>query len=233
MQMRKVGFYTMGRLQMLSIDFVRSQSIRIRNKSVYVSLALIVFFFNSSIITTSNAQQASNSRQLPYIFNVGNNLGVICSPDGVIISRPVPDLYIEYENDDYIVFSGAEVNEDPKLDVEYITHAAIYIKANHFFSDFVYSVIDRFADGLCSVRSFDGKWGYIDTNGVLVIPTVWFYAEPFCHGLGLVAIETQDGFGTGGYGYQYVCINRNGVIVSLDTELYWNLWEKYLWGTEE
>jgi hypothetical protein len=50
-----------------------------------------------------------------------------------------------------------------------------------------------FNEGLCGVQK-DGKWGYIDTGGHLVIPTQFDSANPFVEGLARVNLGSQVGF---------------------------------------
>jgi hypothetical protein len=50
-----------------------------------------------------------------------------------------------------------------------------------------------FSEGLCGVKKA-GKWGYINTNGILVIPNQFDYARPFIEGLANVQLGNQIGF---------------------------------------
>jgi len=45
-----------------------------------------------------------------------------------------------------------------------------------------------FSEGLAQVRS-NGKWGYINTEGQIVIPATFDGATPFRNGMALTALE--------------------------------------------
>lgn len=58
----------------------------------------------------------------------------------------------------------------------------------------VYSQVYNFSEGFCAVKNAEGKWGYIDPDGILRIPCTYEVANEFSCGLALVKTET-------GYGY--------------------------------
>jgi hypothetical protein len=49
-----------------------------------------------------------------------------------------------------------------------------------------------FCDGLATVKDTNGKWGYIDKTGKLVIPCQWNDSGNFKNGIGRV--KDSDGF---------------------------------------
>ncbi len=61
-------------------------------------------------------------------------------------------------------------------------------------TDFVYEHIDFFSEERALVRKEDGKWGYIDKNGVEIIPAVYEKASQFYHGLASVTEDGVDSF---------------------------------------
>lgn len=65
-----------------------------------------------------------------------------------------------------------------------------------------------YSEGLAPV-CIDGKIGFINTSGVLVIPAVWENAEPFLNGLSLVKGE---------YGYGFINTRGQTVIAPIWTE---------------
>ena len=84
---------------------------------------------------------------------------------------------------------------------------ALYIYPGDYFSDFIYSEIWRFSEGLAPV-SIEYWFGYIDLTGKFVIPPQWEWAEPFKDGYATVTYEAEDK-------YCNAWINHDGVIVSL------------------
>jgi hypothetical protein len=53
-----------------------------------------------------------------------------------------------------------------------------------------YDEISYFSEGLAAVK-IDGKWGYIDTAGTLVIPAQYKKAQPFSEGLAAVKLDKE------------------------------------------
>ena len=66
-----------------------------------------------------------------------------------------------------------------------------------------YDEAERFSEGLAPVK-MDGKWGFIDKNGVMIIQPKYDYVAGFSNGLSLVGIKNW-----GKLGY----INKDGVEV--------------------
>jgi hypothetical protein len=60
-----------------------------------------------------------------------------------------------------------------------------------------------FSEGLAAVRAADGKLGYIDITGKIVIPTQFLYARPFSEGLAAVANDQ----------FQFGYIDAHGKVV--------------------
>jgi len=54
---------------------------------------------------------------------------------------------------------------------------------------------DHFAEGLAAVRVDDGRWGYIDDSGEIVIDAKYGHASHFGDGLGFVQFPEADKFG--------------------------------------
>ena len=63
--------------------------------------------------------------------------------------------------------------------------------------------VSDFSEGLAAVQDENGKWGFIDENGNVVIHCQWYYAVPFSDGMALVIDEEHRG------GF----IDKNGNIV--------------------
>ncbi|MCM1352375.1 MAG: WG repeat-containing protein [Alistipes senegalensis] len=58
------------------------------------------------------------------------------------------------------------------------------------------AVNSYFSDGLCLFKTEDNKYGYIDTEGHVVIQPKYRYATPFCEGIAVVDDETKYTFGS-------------------------------------
>jgi len=91
--------------------------------------------------------------------------------------------------------------------------------------------IDAFSDGLAVVAK-DGKYGFIDTAGRLVIPCEWDWAQPFTEDLALVMKDGRCGFiDTAGvlaipceyddalFSEGCFILLKDGVVIILDREL--------------
>jgi hypothetical protein len=100
---------------------------------------------------------------------------------------------------------GSSQNRITPLQIECIDNLKRYIKENNksysiidtdtnFEIPLKYDEVGYFSEGLaaCCIRN---KWGYIDKNGVEVIPLKFVRAEKFCNGLAEVKISSdQNGF---------------------------------------
>ena len=56
-----------------------------------------------------------------------------------------------------------------------------------------YDFVDEYSEGLAWVR-LNGKYGFIDKSGTLVIPCMYDYADSFHDGLAWVGLNGKDGF---------------------------------------
>lgn len=97
-----------------------------------------------------------------------------------------------------LMLSCAYAEAAEKVDKATVTFPETYY-AMHAYSELAYA--SPFSEGLAAV-SIDGKIGFINDSGMLVIPATWENAEPFRDGLSLVKGE---------YGYGF--INRKGEII--------------------
>ena len=70
-----------------------------------------------------------------------------------------------------------------------------------------YDYANPFSEELACIRdSTTHKYGFIDTDGNVVIPCEYYYAAPFSDGLSLVSMRDADGRSKGGY------IDKSGVV---------------------
>ena len=60
------------------------------------------------------------------------------------------------------------------------------------YMDVYQSDVPLFTSGIQPVMSLEGKWGYIDTNGTVIIPCVYECASPVYDGI--VYVKTDEGF---------------------------------------
>lgn len=89
-----------------------------------------------------------------------------------------------------------------------------------------YEIYGGFHDGLALVKK-DGKYGYINTKGKLVIDAVYDYAEDFSEGRAIVG---NSGYGASGDHVQYGVIDKNGkTIVKLKYDAIGNFSEGMAW----
>lgn len=70
---------------------------------------------------------------------------------------------------------------------------AIGLDGRVAISDPRFSRMKPFSEGLAAVEA-DGRWGYIDTSGALVIAPAFDMAGPFSEGLAVVRVEGRYGF---------------------------------------
>lgn len=69
-----------------------------------------------------------------------------------------------------------------------------------------YDSVGNYSEGLAPVTK-DGKTGYIDTEGQLIIPLIYDSGDHFEHGVAQVGVFNEDG--SGGHGY----IDHNGYVL--------------------
>ena len=62
-----------------------------------------------------------------------------------------------------------------------------------FLTDFIFQQIGEFNDGLAPAK-IEGKWGFIDAKGGMVIEARFSYAYPFLQGLAPVSIDKKYGY---------------------------------------
>ena len=68
----------------------------------------------------------------------------------------------------------------------------------------------EFSDGLCSVEMADGKTGYVDSTGKLVIPFSYDKGFAFHNGVAVVGRINKEVFGDNRIEYKYALINKQG-----------------------
>lgn len=134
---------------------------------------------------------------------------VLCNTRGEYLHTPVPYaiepvLTLYDENGD----SFGEVYGYVGLNGNYL---AIVLDANDYFSGYVFSDVFSCSESLITVADLNGKYGYLDQQGNIIIPCQWSWAEPFENGVAVVSYETA-------YGYANVWIDKTGRIISLDPE---------------
>lgn len=78
--------------------------------------------------------------------------------------------------------------------------SALFNKSGQMLSKFEYRLIGKFKDGIAIARK--DKYGFIDSNGDIVIPMQFDYCEQFSHGYALVMQKGKWG-----------AIDRNGKII--------------------
>lgn len=93
--------------------------------------------------------------------------------------------------------------EDHEHDREML---AIYISSIDYFSGFIYKDV-QWAEGFISA-AYNGRYGYLDMSGNVVIPFQWASGAPFHNGIAQVGYETSDG-------YAIAYIDTTGTIVAL------------------
>lgn len=74
-------------------------------------------------------------------------------------------------------------------------------------------------DGLAAVKK-DGKWGYIDTTGKVVVPFIYDTANPFSEGLAVVGKIAEDTAGEDGVVYKLGFIDRAGKYTPFKMQTY-------------
>lgn len=61
--------------------------------------------------------------------------------------------------------------------------------------EFMYAdTVFDFYEGLAAFRTLNGLYGYVDTNGTVVIPPIYSYASPFSDGLAPVKLGSKYGY---------------------------------------
>ena len=139
---------------------------------------------------------------------------VPCDTHGEYLHTPVPyeiepalTLYDDCGN-----FLG-EVYGFVGVDGNYLA-----IILDSYFSGFIFSDVFCCSESLIPVADLNGKYGYLDQQGNIVIPCQWSWAEPFENGVAIVSYETA-------YSYANVWIDKSGRIISLDPEYGYTLQE--------
>ncbi len=168
----------------------------------YVSLLIITFMISTS-------SQAKSDVFVKQLQKGTSTYYVLCLEDGTELHEPIP-----YPIDDAPFeggFDGCDIFAyyDPITDNESF---AIYFESTGFFSGFIYREVHDFSEGLAAACSLvNGKFGYIDRNGNVIVPFQWEWAEDFENGIAMVTYQTFDD-------YKNVWINKTGEIISIDPE---------------
>lgn len=131
---------------------------------------------------------------------------VLMRADGSMLHEPTPYEIYEVRGSSESVEVYACFVEDPGNHDNDREMLAIYIASADYFSGFIYQDV-QWSEGYISA-AYEGRYGYLDMNGNVVIPFQWAVASPFHNGIAQVDYETS-------YGYAIAYIDTTGTIVAL------------------
>ena len=131
---------------------------------------------------------------------------VLLREDGSKVHEPTQYEIYEVRGTSGSIEVYASFVEDPKGHEHDREMLAIYISSIDYFSGFIYQDV-QWSEGFISV-AYNGRYGYLDMNGKIVIPFQWASGAPFHDGIAQVGYETS-------YGYAIAYIDTTGTIVGL------------------
>lgn len=130
---------------------------------------------------------------------------VLMRSDGSMVHEPTQyEIYAVRSDDDIEVYACyVEDPNDHENDAEML---GIYIVSEDYFSGFIYNDV-QWSEGYISA-AYEGRYGYLDMKGNVVIPFQWTTGSPFHNGIAEVVYEAS-------YGYAVAYIDTTGTIVAI------------------
>ena len=188
--------------------FLMSCIRRIKARYAVSMIALTILL--SSFLCPSLAR----GYEVDYLYPEPGKVQLISS-SGKTLTDLLDEEYFEcfYSCEDYCIFVYYD-------EIAERQECAVFIPETDYFSGFIYHEICMYSDGLAMVITFDFSYGFIDEKGELVIPAIWSDAWDFCGDIAMVSLQvnTEEG-------YQDVCINKKGEIISLEPIDYLNAYD--------
>ena len=170
----------------------------------------LVFMFSMIILIAFSTAIYSETREFSLTVHTREDeVGVwyvLLREDGSEVHEPTQYELYEVRGASESIEVYAAFVEDPEnheFDREML---AIYIPSIDYFSGFIYQDV-QWSEGFI-LAAYNGRYGYLDMNGNIVIPFQWASGAPYHNGLAQVGYETS-------YGYAIAYIDTTGTIVAL------------------
>ena len=171
-------------------------------KLVFVlSMTVMILFY-----TTVHADTGKFSLTVSTQADTSGVWYVLLREDGSEVHKPTQYEIYEVRGTSESIEVYASFVEDPEGHEHDQEMLAIYISSIDYFSGFIYQDV-QWSEGFISV-AYNGRYGYLDMSGNIVIPFQWASGAPFHNGIAQVGYETS-------YGYAIAYIDTTGTIVAL------------------